>query len=187
MTTTLQPTLDDQRILFSKRRFLATPLSGTIIWLLIGLAGIFLPARQSVWILFIGTGSIIYLALFISKFTGENFLEKSRPKNTFDGLFLFTVAMALLAYAIAIPFFLIDYTSLPMTVGILTGLMWFPFSWIIQHWVGIFHSLARTVCVTAAWYLFPEHRFVVIPFLIVLIYGITILILERRWHQAKKA
>ena len=28
--------------------------------------------------------------------------------------------------------------------------MWIPFSWIIQHWVGIFHSLTRTILVVAA-------------------------------------
>jgi hypothetical protein len=52
--------------------------------------------------------------------------------------------MALLVYAIAIPFFLIERTSLPLTVGILTGLMWLPFSGMIQHWVGLFHGIART-------------------------------------------
>jgi len=72
----------------------------------------------------------------ISRFTGENFLDKNKPKNVFDSLFFYCVAMALLVYAIAIPFFRVDYTSLPLTVGILAGLMWVPLSWIIQHWSG---------------------------------------------------
>lgn len=75
------------------------------------------------------------------------------------------VAMALHVRAIAIPFFRLDYASLP--VGILAGLMWVPFSWIIQHWVGIFRTVARTVLVAAAWYLAPHRRFVVIPAVIV--------------------
>ena len=103
--------LEEQREEFSKGKFLATPLSGLIVWLLVGLAGLFLPARITVWVLFIGTGSIVYLALFLSKFTGENFLDKQKPKNEFDKLFFFTVGQAVLVYAIAIPFFLIDYTS----------------------------------------------------------------------------
>ena len=121
--------LEEQRKEFSRRPFLATPLSGMIVWFVIGLSGIFLPDTYTVWVLFIGTGSIVYLALFVSKFTGENYLDKSKPKNDFDKLFLFSVAQAALSYAIAIPFFIIDYTSLPMTVGILTGAMWLPFSW----------------------------------------------------------
>jgi uncharacterized membrane protein YqjE len=67
-----------------------------------------------------------------------------------------------------------------MTVGILTGLMWLPFSWIIKHWVGIFHALIRTASVLVLWYLFPDYRFIAIPFAIVLIYTVTIVILKNR-------
>ena len=173
-------TLDEQRQEFSARSFIATPIAGLAVWLMIGIAGLILPARATVWVLFIGTGSIVYLAIFISKFTGEDFLDKEKPKNVFDNLFLFTVGQAVLVYSIAIPFFIIDYSSLPMTVGILTGLMWLPFSWIIQHWVGIFHAVLRTLVVLILWYLFPGLRFVVIPFAIVLIYMATIIILKQR-------
>lgn len=173
-------TLEEQRIEFSNRSFLATPLAGLIVWIIIGFAGIFFSNYIAVWTIFIGTGSIVYLGLFLSKFTGENFLDKSKPKNEFDALFLFTVGQAVLVYSIAIPFFLIDHSSLPMTVGILTGLMWLPFSWIIKHWVGIFHTLVRTVSILALWYLLPEYRFVAIPFTIVLIYILTLLILKSR-------
>lgn len=176
-------TLDEQRIAFSNRKFLATPLAGSIVWLIIGIAGLILPVKVTVWVLFIGTGSIVYLALFISKFTGENFLDKTKPKNEFDKLFMFTVAQAVLVYSIAIPFFIIDYSSLPLTIGILTGIMWLPFSWIIKHWIGIFHSVVRTVVVLLLWYAFPEHRFVTIPFAIVLIYIVTLLILKNRKKQ----
>ncbi|MFN0181558.1 MAG: DUF7010 family protein [Gemmatimonadales bacterium] len=65
----------------------------------------------------------------------------------------------------------------------LAGLMWVPFSWILQHWVGLFHDIARTVLVLAAWYLFPEQRFVVIPAVIVAIYLVTIFVLMRRPRQ----
>jgi hypothetical protein len=118
--------------------------------------------------------------LFISKFTGENFLEKNKPKNEFDSLFMFTVGQAILVYSIAIPFFILDYSSLPLSVGILTGLMWLPLSWTIKHWVGIFHTVTRTIAVLALWYLLPDQRFVVIPFVIVAIYIVTLIILNNR-------
>ena len=121
--------------------------------------------------------------MLISNYTGENFLDKTKPKNTFDTLFLYCTAMALLVYLIAIPFFLEEPTSLPMTVGVLTGLMWMPFSWIIEHWVGIFHSIVRTVSIVLVWYWLPELRFVAIPFLIVILYIVTILILEKRYQK----
>ena len=176
----IKRTLDEQRIEFANSNFLATPLAGLIAWLITGIAALVLPIQYVVWTLFIATGSIAYLGMFISKFTGENFLDKKKPKNEFDQLFMFTVVQALLVYAIALPFFMVDYSSLPMTVGILTGLMWVPFSWIIKHWIGLFHAIFRTFVVLTLWYVFPEHRFVAIPFAIVLIYIFTIIILKSR-------
>lgn len=173
-------TLEIQRNEFSNRKFLATPLAGLLVWAIIGIVGMFASKVVAVWSIFIGTGSIVYLGLFISKFTGENFMDKTKPKNEFDSLFLFTAGQAILVYSIAIPFFMLDYSSLPMSVGILTGLMWLPFSWIIQHWVGIFHTLIRTMVVLALWYLLPEQRFVAIPFAIVGIYIVTLVILNSR-------
>lgn len=176
----MKRTLEEQRIEFSNQKFLATPLAGLTVWTIIGFVGIFFSDFIAVWSIFIGTGSIVYLGLLFSKFTGENFLDKSKPKNEFDKLFFFTVGQAILVYSIAIPFFLEDYSSLPLTVGILTGLMWLPLSWIINHWVGILHALTRTILVLSLWYLMPEYRFIAIPFGIVLIYIITIFILKNR-------
>ncbi|SHG57665.1 DUF7010 family protein [Flagellimonas flava] len=172
--------LEEQRTDFSKGKFMATPLAGLIVWALVGLAGLVLPVRTAVWVLFLSTGSIVYLAMFISRYTGEHFLAKNKPKNEFDTLFFYTVGQAVLVYAIAIPFFLVDHTSLPMTVGILLGSMWIPFSWIIKHWVGLFHAITRTILVLVLWYVFPELRFVVIPFAIMLVYFATLVILAKR-------
>lgn len=182
----MKRTLDVQRSEFSNQKFLATPVAGLIVWTIIGIVGVFFSDVVAVWSIFIGTGSIVYLGLFLSKFTGENFLDRNKPKNEFDTLFLFTAGQAILVYSIAIPFFLVDYSSLPMTVGILTGLMWLPFSWIIKHWSGIFHTLMRIVVVLSLWYLMPGYRFTAIPFGIVLIYAITLLILRNRFKTRVK-
>lgn len=179
--------LDQQRDEFSRRRFLAMPLAGSIAWLVAGVAGACVSPLYAVWALFIATGLIAWLGILLSRFTGEDFLDKSRPKNAFDSLFMLAVLMSLLVYAIAIPFFLRDYTSLPLSIGILTGLMWLPVSWIIRHWIGIAHAVSRTVLVLAAWYLFPAHRFVVIPAVIVVIYMFTMWVLETRWRNLQRA
>lgn len=186
MSDTATRTLDEQRIEFANRRLIATPIAGTIMWALIGVAGATLSPLYASLVLFFCTGTIVYLGMFISRFTGENFLDKSRPKNEFDRLFLMTVLAAALVYAIAIPFFMIDYQSLPLTVGVLTGLMWLPFSWIIQHWVGIFHAVVRTALIVALWYALPEQRFVTIPFVIVAIYLVSIYVLEMRWRRRQR-
>ena len=172
-------TLESQRLDFSKRKFLATPLAGMIMWIFIGISGLTLKQSISEMVLFVGTGGIVYLGMFLSKFTGENFLSKKK-KNTFDSLFFFTVGQACLVYSIAIPFYLIYPDSLPLSVGILTGLMWLPFSWIINHWIGIFHAIFRTIGILILWYTIPDLRFVLIPFFIVVVYIITLTVLLKR-------
>jgi hypothetical protein len=179
-------TLEQHRKHFTERRFLAMPLTGSLVWAALAITGVLLPAQQAVMALFIGTGSIVYIAMLIARLTGENMTFNKTQKNPFDCLFLYGAAMAVLVYAIAIPYFLADYRSLPFTVGILTGLMWLPLSWIIQHWIGLFHTIARTTLCTVAWVLAPEHSFVIIPLIIVAIYAISIVTLERRWRKLQR-
>jgi hypothetical protein len=173
--------LEQQRAAFCRRRFLAMPLAGAICWSAIGIGSLFLSRFAATMLVFVGTGSIVYLAMLLSKLTGEQFFRKD--KNPFDGLFFTGLAMALLVFAIAIPFFVVEPRSVTLSVGILTGLMWMPFSWIIRHWVGYFHALGRTSLIVIAWYAFPEHHFQTIPAIIVSLYAVTIAILEARWKK----
>ena len=179
MTAQSPRSLDEQRFEFAQNRFLAIPIAGTIAWTVIGIAGTFVPTGLAAWILFICTGSIFGLGLIIARFLDENLLGKGE-KNEFDKLFFQTVQMAWLVFAIAIPFFMIEFTSLPLSVGNQAGLMWLPFSGMIQHWIGQFHAFSRTILVSIAWYLFPDQRFIIIPVIIVVIYLITIYVLATR-------
>ena len=166
MTTTAR-TLDEQRAEFARSRFLAMPIAGTIAWSAIGICGGLLPVGLAAWALFIGTGTIFYLGLGIARLTGEDLLGKQGRSPFIDRLFLLTLVEAWLAFAIAIPFFLVEPTSLPLSVGILSGVMWVPFSAMLAHWIGLFHAFARTSLVLVAWYAAPSARFVVIPAVIV--------------------
>lgn len=167
---------------FANGRLIATPIAGLIAWCVVAVGSLFLEPVALSLLTFAATGSIVYFGLLVSKFTGENFLDKSRTKNTFDNLFMLSVGMAVLVYAIAIPIFLVDYTSLPLTIGVLTGLMWLPISWIIQHWIGIVHGVMRTVLIVAVWYLFPEDRFLAVSLVIIGLYVFAIAVLEMRWR-----
>jgi hypothetical protein len=172
--------LDEQRRDFAARPLIATPIAGAIAWTLVGIAGFLLPVPYAALVLFVATGMIVYLGMFISRFTGENFMDRSKPMNQFDALFLHATGMSFLCFAMAIPFFLVDRTSLPLTVGILTGIMWVPVSWMIGHWIGIAHAVVRTGAILAAWYAWPAQRFVVIPAIIVALYLVAIIILVKR-------
>ena len=175
--------LEEHREEFSHRRYLAVPLAGTLCWLVAGIVNLFVSEQAAALVIFIATGSIVYVGMLLSRFTGEDFFRKSKPKNPFDALFIRCVAMAILVYSIGIPFFMVEPRSLPLSVGILTGLMWLPFSWIIQHWIGTFHAIARTIAIVVVWYLFPSHSFVAIPAVVVCIYIATLFITERRWKS----
>jgi hypothetical protein len=175
-----QRSLDEQHAAFLRTKFLAMPIAGTIAWTGIGIAGALLSLEGAVWATFIGTGLIFYLGVLVSKFTGEDLLGQRSQGNFFDRLFLSTIGMAVLVYAIAIPFFMVQPRSVPLSVGILAGLMWLPFSVMIGHWVGYFHAISRTLLVVIAWFVFPAQRFVLIPAIIVAIYLVTIAVLVRR-------
>ena len=179
-TTPVARTLDEQRLEFVRGRYLAMPIAGTIVWTIVGIAGAVLPVELASWVLFIATGSTFGVGLVVARLIDEDLLGKNKASNWFDTLFFHTIMMAWLVFAIAIPFFMIEPTSLPLTVGILAGLMWIPFSWMIGHWIGLFHGIARTILVLAAWYVFPAQRFVVIPAVIVAVYIVTIVVLARR-------
>jgi len=186
MTSSLASTisLDQQLAEFRQRRFLAMPLAGILVWFALIFTGLFLSPRAQVLAVFVGTGSIVYLAMFLAKLTGEQLKFKSNKKrNFFDTLFLSAVAMSFLCYALAIPFFLENYRSLPFTVAILTGLMWLPLSVLIQHWVGVFHAVVRTILCTLAWIMYPEHSFVLQPVIVVAMYVVSIVALELRWKR----
>ena len=179
--------LDHQHEAFVRHKFLAMPIAGAIAWAAIGIAGALLPLNAAAWALFIGTGMIFSLGVVVSRFTGEDLLGRESKGNYFDTLFFHTIAMAVLVYSIAIPFFLVQPTSLPLSVGILSGLMWIPFSALIGHWVGLFHGITRTVLLVFAHYAFPSERFVIIPAIIVFIYLLTILVLQRRYAAVMAA
>ena len=57
------------------------PLAGLIVWTLIGVAGAVLSPILAVWSVFIGAGFIAYLGILLSRFTGENFLDKNEAKE----------------------------------------------------------------------------------------------------------
>lgn len=184
VSATMAMSLDQQLAEFRQRRFLAMPLAGLLVWSLLIFTGAFLSPKAQVLAIFIGTGSIVYIAMLLAKLTGEHLAFKSNAKrNFFDTVFLSAVAMCFLCYALAIPFFLENYRSLPFAVAILTGLMWLPLSVLIQHWVGVFHAVVRTVLCTLAWIMYPEHSFVLQAAIVVVLYVVSIAVLELRWKR----
>lgn len=182
---TLKPqkaeTLEQQREAFKKRRFIAMPIAGTVVWLAIGISAPYLDLITQTWTLYLATGCIFYLGAALSYLTGERFFDK-KTKNSFDNLFYVGLVMSLLVFAIALPVAAQDATTLPLSLGILSGLMWMPLSWAIEHWIGYFHTLARTGGIVVAWYVFPENHVEAISAVIVAVYIVSLVVLEMRYR-----
>ncbi len=173
-------TLNELRAEFGRSRFLAFPIAGAVAWSAAGVFGVFLPDAGSASIaLFMCMPAIFPIAFLISRFTGEDVFG-AKGQNELDHLFVLGILMSMLVWGIVIPFWMVEPSSLPLGVGILAGLMWVPLSWMLQHWVGLFHAIARTVLVVMAWFLFPDDRFVAIPVVVVIAYLISIAALARR-------
>jgi hypothetical protein len=130
---------------------------------------------------------IAYLGMGLSKLTGEDFLDKTKPKNAFQNLFFVGMAQALLAYAIAIPFGIVEPSAMPLGVAVLSVSMWMVYSWIIGHWIGYAHAVARVVAVLGLHYALPDHRYVAIPAAVVVLYLAVIVVQERRWRMNRDA
>lgn len=176
-------TLDQQLIEFRSKRYLAMPLSGAIIWALIGILSFVLTPYQQVMATFIGTGSIIYLAMAISRLTGENIsFQKNAERNWFDTIFLAAVGMSFLVFAISIPLFMENYQALPFALAVQTGLMWLVFGVLAKAPVAYVHTIVRTVACVAAYLMVPEQSFWLQPLIVVVCYGFTIPVLELRYR-----
>jgi hypothetical protein len=179
------PSLEQQRSAFCQRRFLAVPLAGAICWAVIGIASPFFDTFGATMLVYGCTGAIVYVGVGLSRLTGEPFFR--REPNAFDRLFMVAMGTQLLVFAIAIPFAMAQPRAVTLGLGILSVLAWTTFSWITQTWIGYFHAVARTVLVLAGWLLFPAHHFQVVPGIIVALYALTILVLEKRWQRIKVA
>lgn len=175
--------LEQQLIEFRSKRFLAMPLSGAIIWALIGMSSFVLSPSQQVLATFIGTGSIVYLAMAISRLTGENIsFQQNSERNWFDSIFLAGVGMSFLVFAISIPLFMENYQALPFALAVQTGLMWLVFGVLAKAPVAYVHTVVRTVACVAAYLTMPQHSFWLQPLIVVLCYGFTIPVLELRYR-----
>ena len=168
--------LRELSIEFDTPRRIALPIAGTIVWTIAGILGAILPTDSASIGMFICVGMAFPLGILIGRLRGENVVGKTELNR----LMTLNVVMASLTWGIAIPFYNVDPSSLPLSLGILAGSMWVPLSWIIQHWIGVFHGVARTVLIVISWYAFPTQRFVIIPAVIVLIYLFSIYVLATR-------
>ena len=179
MPTTTTATLEDLRVEFDRAggRTLAFPIAGMLAWVVAGLLGTRLTEEGACYALFIFNGLIFPVGLGIAKLCGEDVMSAT---SELDRLFGRSLVMVNLVWLIAIPFWLVMPSSLPLSIAVLSGLHWIVYGWIVQHPIGMFHAVARAVLAVVCWFVFPDYRFVVIPIVVVVMYAVTIYALATR-------
>lgn len=155
----------------SANRSVSMPMAGAIVWLIIGLLSTQLDERSGVLALLFGSGAIFPIAILIARIRGEALMSSDNPLAKLMGL---CVLMVNLLWAVHIPLFFYDPAFVPLSLGIGAGLHWIVYSWIVQHPVGLIHSILRTILVLVVWLVFPEDRLLAVSLAIVLTYGVSI-------------
>ena len=158
-------------------RSLSMPLAGLIVWAAVSVVSLFVDLKTSVFIALFSTGVIFPIALLISKLRNELLVSS---KNPFAKLMGLCILMVNLLWAIHLPlvFGAIEYA--PLTIGIGLGLHWVVYSWIIQHPLGIIHSVVRTLLIVVGWYLSPENPVLGVGIAIVIAYMLSIFMMLKR-------
>ncbi|MCZ2860859.1 CPBP family intramembrane metalloprotease [Blastococcus sp. VKM Ac-2987] len=158
-------------------RSLALPLAGAFVWAVVGIVTLFLPASTATLVLPFATGAIFPLGMVIAQRLGERLLDNP---SVLAGLTGRCVIMVNLLWAVHLTVFALAPSHLPLTLGIGLGLHWVAFGWIIGHPLGLVHAIARTLSVTAAWWLVPDHRISAVAAAVVISDGYALCALATR-------
>jgi hypothetical protein len=158
-------------------RSLALPIAGAIVWFIVGIAALFLPADIATYALLFGSGAIFPIGLVAARLLGENPMANNNPLSRLMGL---CVLMVNLLWALHLTLLFSGGSFFPLSLGIGLGLHWVVFSWIIGHPVGTIHAVLRTVLATALWWLLPTNPITAVALGVVVAYGYSIYTLSRR-------
>lgn len=153
------------------RGSLSLPMAGAVVWLVIAVLGLVLPARTAVIALVIATGAIFPLALALARVRGEQLLDNTNPLAR---LMAAAVLMVNLLWALHVPLLLSAPHFVPLSIGIGLGLHWVVYGWIIDHPLGVQHAVGRSAGLVGVWLAFPEHRVTACAAVVVVAYLVSL-------------
>lgn len=161
----------------SSNRSMSMPIAGAVIWALVGVGGRLLSSEQALLMMLVATGLIFPLALLIARLRHEALTSATNPLSK---LMLAGIIMVNLLWGVHIPLVLGAPSFAALSLGIALGLHWVIYSWVIQHPLGVTHSVIRTVLVVAAWFALPDDRLSVVPLVIVCTYLMSLVQMQMR-------
>jgi len=163
----------------SSRRGLPMIVTGTLFWLVAGLAG-FLDHAITVWVYLYGIGLIFPVGILISKAMKLDLFVKDNPLATLAGV-VGGMQVLFAPLVILILFRQPDY--IPFAVGVLTGAHFLPYAVIYRSKAYLFLSIATVAGAALIGSLAVEHTFLATPFALTAVYLVTCLLLMREAAQ----
>jgi hypothetical protein len=178
-----------QQLRLQKRDFLikanggiALPAAGTLYWLALGIAGLYLKPQSWFLVAAFSSGLIFPLGILLSKPLKSNIFV-STPLSNLIGPALISMLMF---WPLAIAGSAANISFFPLALAVGMGMHWPVIGWMYGKKVFLYHGVVRAVGSTALWYIFPDLRFVIIPMFVSLVYVVSIIGIRREVSMALK-
>jgi hypothetical protein len=158
------------RFLVAANGGISLPAAGALYWIALGIAGGFLDHSLWTYAALFGSGLIFPLGLLLSKPMKAN-LTAASPLGS---LLLPAFTSMFLSYPVSMTAAYSNVSIAPLAFSIGMSLHWPVVGWMYGSRVCYVHAPVRAILVTACWLLFPDLRFILIPFVVAAIYLVTI-------------
>lgn len=175
------------RLVDLQTNFLATsstsmPIAGTIYWLIVGIAALFIPVNTVAFIVLIGSGMILPAGMLIDKLRGLNKRKPDSKGNPLLPMFLKGTAVVVLLWPLVIIAAQAakDPNIIVLGGAVLMALVWIPYGSAADDPVGIQHAVARPVACYAAFLFAPDpYKAAAISAVVVLSYLYNFIFMKR--------
>lgn len=160
----------------------STPLAGTIYWLVVAAASLFMHPADVAMIVLIGSGMILPAGFLIDRIRGLDKKKADMKGNPLLPLFIKGTAVVVLVWPLVIIAAQLagDPDIIVLGGAILMALVWIPYGSAAGDPVGMQHAVGRTLASYAAYFLAPApHTATAISFVVVLSYLYTFVRMKR--------
>jgi hypothetical protein len=134
------------------------PLAGTIYWLIVGVASLYVTPNTVAYIVLLGSGMILPAGLMIDKLRRGGQPRPGDAKNPLLGMYIKSTAVVLVLW----PFVIMaanvakDPNLIVLGGAVLMALVWIPYGNLADDPVGMQHAIARPAACYLAYWLAPE-------------------------------
>lgn len=158
------------------------PLAGTIYWLVVAVASLYLQPYDVAMVVLFGSGMILPAGFLIDKLRGLNKTKADMTGNPLLPMFLKGTAVVVLLWPLVIIAAQLAKEPNLIVLGgaVLMALVWIPYGSAAGDPVGIQHAVGRTLASYAAYMFAPApYTATAISAIVVLSYGYTFIRMKR--------